>query len=116
MPNPRRAQAEQSLQQIFSKSNILSGLLIAGLVIGARYLISGLPDRVAQPDAVAVVTFKPVSLKVNGGPLRIAGAWQIESAERRLGGLSALAVDGEHLVAISDSGVMVRMPKRLAGR
>jgi hypothetical protein len=99
------------LQQIFSKSNIFSGLLVAGLVVGTRYLISGLPDRVAQSDAVAAVRFKPVRLKVNGGPLRIAGAWQLTSPERRLGGLSALSVDQGDLVALSDSGVVVRMPK-----
>ncbi len=98
------------MQPIFRKSWIFSGLLLAGLVVGARYMIIQLPDRVAQADAVAAINFTPVRLQADGGPLRIAGAWRVESGERRLGGLSALAVDRGELVALSDSGVVVRMP------
>lgn len=111
MPDPSRPEAEQRLQLPFRKSEFFSGLLIAGLVIGARYAISGLPDRVAEADAVAGVTFTPVRLPANEGPFGIVGAWQVESSDRRLGGLSALAVDGRDLVALNDSGVVVRMPK-----
>ncbi len=99
------------MQQIFSKSSFFSGLLVAGLVVGARYLMSGLPDRVPQADAVAAVTFTPVRLDGDGSPLRIVGAWRVEAREGRLGGLSALALDRGELVALSDSGVVVRMPK-----
>ncbi len=111
MPDPLRPEAEQNLQLSFRKSEFFSGLLVAGLVVGARYAISGLPDRVAEPDAEAAMTFTPVRLAANEGSLGIVRAWQVESSERRLGGLSALAVDGRDLVALSDSGVVVRMPK-----
>lgn len=105
-----RRQAERRLQLSFRKSDVFSGLLVAGLVLAAHHASIGLPDRVAEPDAAAAVTFAPVSLKAEG-PLRVAGAWRVTSSERRLGGLSALAVDGSELVTLSDAGVVVRMPK-----
>ena len=42
------SEAERRLQHPFSKSSFFSGLLIAGLVIGAHCLLIGLPDREAQ--------------------------------------------------------------------
>ena len=111
MPDPRRRQAERALQRSFSKSLFVSGLLVAGLVFGARHGMSGLPDRVPQVDAVASMTFEPVRLEAAGGPLRILGAWRVGSNEARLGGLSALAAGKDELVALSDSGVVLRFPK-----
>ncbi len=111
MPDSRLKKAERRLQLMFSKSSLFSGLLIAGLVIGARSAMSRLPDRVAQADAVALVKFTPVRLGSDAGSLRIVGAWRMESSERRLGGLSALAIDRGGLLALNDSGVVVRMPK-----
>lgn len=98
------------MQLSFRKSSLFSGLLVAGLVIGARYAMSGLPDRTPRAEAVTAVIFTPVRLGADGASLGIA-AWRIESREPRLGGLSALAVDGGELVALSDSGVVVRMPR-----
>lgn len=116
MLDQRRPQAERGLQQLFSKSGIFSGLLVAALVVGAQRLISGLPDREAQPDRVAAVTFTPVRLPpvrlaTSEPTLRIAGAWRVTSSEPRFGGLSALAVDRGALLALTDSGVVVRMPR-----
>ena len=107
MPDSRRREAERSLQLPFSKSSLFSGLLVAGLVIGMQRQLGRLPDRMAQSDAVGSVTFTPVALDGT----QIAGAWRVTSGERRLGGLSALAVDGDELVALSDSGVAIRLPK-----
>ena len=99
------------MQPLFSKSSFFSGLLVAGLVVGTHQLLGRLPDRVAQADTVAAVTFIPVRLESGSDNLRIAGAWRLTSGERRLGGLSALAVDRGGLVALSDSGVVVHLPK-----
>ena len=85
-------------------------MLVAGLVIAMQRHLSRLPDRSAQADALAELTFTPVRLSANGA-VRIAGAWRVTSSERRLGGLSALAVDGDALIALSDSGVAIRLPK-----
>lgn len=96
---------------MFSKSGIFSGLLVAALVVGAQRWLSDLPDREAQPDRVAAVTYTPVKLATSEPTLRIAGAWRVTSSERRLGGLSALAVDRGALLALTDSGVVIRMPR-----
>ena len=49
-------------------------------------------------------------------PLRIAGAWRLTSDEPRLGGVSALAIDRGAFVALTDSGVVIRLPKPNRGR
>lgn len=110
MPELMRRQAERRLQLPFRILDVFSGLLVGGLILAAHHASIGLPDRVAEPDAVAAVTFEPVSLNADG-LLRVAGAWRVTSSERRFGGLSALAVDGNDLVSLSDAGVAVRMPK-----
>lgn len=86
-------------------------MAIAGLVIAARYAMLHLPDRVPQADAQVPVRLIPVRLAATRGAPPIVGAWRVEARDGRLGGLSALAVDGGDLVALTDSGVVARMSK-----
>lgn len=117
MPDPRRPQAERALQLSFRKSRFFSGLLIAGLVVGGRWHLANLPDRKEQADALAELRFEPAMLDADAAaPLQIAGAWRLTSAEPRLGGVSALAVDRGELLALTDSGVVIRFPKPSQGR
>ena len=88
---------------------------MAGLLVGARWLLAGLPDREERGDVLAEVRFEPAEADA-AAPLRIAGAWRLTSAEPRLGGVSALAVDGDRLLALTDSGVVIRFPKPAQGR
>ncbi|HEV2043922.1 MAG TPA: esterase-like activity of phytase family protein, partial [Sphingomicrobium sp.] len=91
---------------------MFSGLLIAGLVVGGRWYVANLPDREVRADATAEVRFEPVKFDADAAaPLRIAGALRLTSTEPRLGGVSALAVDGDALLALTDSGVVIRFPK-----
>ena len=61
---------------------------------------------------MAPIRFEPVSIDAPGfSPLHLAGAWELRSEDPRLGGVSALAVDGGALIAISDSGAVIRFPK-----
>ena len=100
------------MQLIFSKSSFFSRLLIAGLVVGAHQLLSRLPDREERPDARVDVRFEPVVLDPRvASPLRIAGAWRLTSDEPRLGGVSALAIDRAGFLALTDSGVVIRMAR-----
>ncbi len=99
------------MQQSFSKSSVFSGLLIAGLVVGTQSLLSRMPDREARPDSQAAVVYEPVELTAGTGELQPASAWQIRSREARFGGLSALGIDGDRLVALNDSGVVIGLPK-----
>ena len=112
MPDSKRRQAEQRLQQIFSKSGLFSGLLIGGLVVAAHGLLATPYNRTPRPDAWADISFVPIAL--SGGDqstVRIARAWHLTSSDPRLGGLSTLAVDGTKLVAMTDSGVVIRLPR-----
>jgi len=116
MPVSVRPQAERALQHSFSKSSFFSGLLIAGMVVGARWHLANLPDREKRSDARAAVRFEPVMLDAHGAaPLRVAGAWRVTSGEPRLGGVSALAIDRGGFVALTDSGVVIRLPKPRPG-
>ena len=102
---------------MFSKSSFFSGLMIAGLVVGARWHLAALADREARPATHAEVRFEPVMLDAEAAaPLRIAGAWRLTSRESRLGGVSALAVDRGGLLALTDSGVIIRFSKPSPGR
>ena len=103
------------MQHSFSKPNIFNGLALAGLVVGAHLWLTGLPDRSPAPDARAEVRFEPVRLPQSGfAPLTVAGAWRVTSPDPRMGGVSALAVDRGGLLALSDSGVTIRLPKPVA--
>ena len=97
------------------KSPIINGLMLGLLVLAANFGVRRLPDREPARDAQAVVRFTPVRLDQQGfAPLRLAGAWAVTSTEPRMGGVSALAIDRGGLLALSDSGVTIRLPKPIA--
>ncbi len=103
------------MQHSFSKSSLFNGLIVGLLIIGAHRWFAGMPDRVPRADAVAGVRFDPAALDAPGfAPLTLAGAWRITSADPRMGGVSALAVDRGGLLALTDSGVTIRLPKPVA--
>ena len=90
-------------------------MALAGLVVGTHLWFTGLPDRTPAPDARAKVRFEAVQLDRHAvAPLTVAGAWRLTSTDPRMGGVSAVAVDGDSLLALSDSGVTIRLPKRVA--
>ena len=102
---------------MFSKPSLFSGLLLAGLVIGAHRTLIDLPDRDERAAARVELRFTPVSIAPDAArPLTIAGAWRLTSEEPRLGGVSAVAIDRGEFVALTDSGVVIRLPKPGRGR
>ena len=117
MPVLLRPQTERRVQQIFSKPSLFSGLLLAGLVIGAHRTLIDLPDREERAAARVELRFTPERIAPDAArPLRIVGAWRLTSDEPRLGGVSALAIDRGAFVALTDSGVVIRLPKPNRGR
>ena len=78
--------------------------------------VSALPDRTELGPRTAVVNFEPVTLDVRGfAPLWLAGAWRLTSDDPRFGGVSAIAVEGDSLVAVTDSGAIIRFAKPRGG-
>jgi hypothetical protein len=111
MPDSHLSKAERPLQLSFMKSWFISGLLIAGIVIGLHRPFRTMADRTPRPPATVPLHFDPVRLDPPDGPLRAVGAWGMRADDARLDGVSGLVLDGDEFVAITDSGVTLRFPK-----
>lgn len=85
-------------------------------VLGAYLQIRSLPDRPRLPAADVSLNYRPVKLRSAGGPLRLAGAWELAASDPRLGGLSGLALDGGRFLAVGDRGAIIRFDMPFASR
>ena len=105
--NPMKA--ERAVQQKFRIRDLAGGLLlIAAIAIFYNWLFY-VPNRTELGWRPARLEFQPVALDPAGfGPLRLAGAWQVTSDDQRFGGVSGLAIDRGQLLALTDSGVVIR--------
>ena len=96
------------MQPPFRKIFVLQLLVLAMLVVGFEEWMDGLRDRTELGPKAAWIDLKPVSLPPTAGPLRLAGAWKLTSEDPRFGGISAMAVHDRQLLAITDSGAILR--------
>lgn len=89
--------------------------LLAALFLLATFAPRALQHR-EPPPPVSQVTFTPVPLFEDSpaekrlGGLAFLGGWWIRSNDARLGGISALHVDGGEALALSDAGWRIRLP------
>jgi hypothetical protein len=82
------------------------------------------PAPVVEPPAreEAELRFQPVPLDESDpqrrrlGALTFLGGWEISSGNRRFGSISAMHVEGGHVTAVSDAGVVLRFPLPRGGR
>jgi hypothetical protein len=112
MPDSRAIDAERRLQPMFRKFERLQLLILAGLILAFGLWLVLFPRRVELGPRIASLQLRPIQIDAEGfAPLRIAGAWEVTSDDPRFGGVSALAIDDERLVALSDSGVLIRFAK-----
>ncbi len=93
---------EWRLQPMFSKSSLVSSLALALPIFVVAQWHEGQPSRWPGPDRV--VSGRAVSVAVSP-ELR---AWRLSAPDPRFGGLSALGIERGELVALTDSGVVVR--------
>lgn len=116
MPDSDSREAERHVQPSFSKSWLFSGLFLIAVIVTAHGLFRVPTPRQPGPPALAAVSYQ-VDRTVGGsiGRFRIAGSWTVDVDDPRFGGVSGLAVDGDRLLAVTDSGVILRFPKPGAG-
>jgi hypothetical protein len=101
---------ERRLQRRFSKAFIISSLALAVPVLALTMWNKRQPSRWPAPERVVDGRAVPVAV---GTGMR---AWELSAADSRFGGLSALAVEGSELIALTDSGVVVRFSPPGAGQ
>ena len=115
MPDSASPKTEQRVQQLFSKFNVFSYLSLLAIFVAIMAFDAWLKTvevRSDGPAREAAVRFTPIHFEPVGfKPLRLVGAWQVEIDDPRFGGVSALALDGEALLALTDSGTVIRFPR-----
>lgn len=86
-----------------------AGLLLLGALLLVRRDVPGRgPPRQPRAPAETSVLAMPLPLLNEVGDAEIGALWELRSAERRFGGLSALNWSRGSLTAISDSGAVIR--------
>lgn len=104
MPESVAIKPERRVQPIFRILKVLQMLVLAGLIVAAHGLFLHLPNRVERGRSVSALTVRPVALRGDFHPFRLAGAWNLTSSDPRFGGFSGLAIDRGQLLAINDIG------------
>ena len=100
---------ERGMQPKFRIEALAGSLcLLAAIGLFATWLGS-LPNREELGWRTAPIAFEPVQFDRRAfAPFRLAGAWRLTSSDTRLGGVSGLGIDRGRLVALTDSGVLIR--------
>src|SRR5512141_2459047 len=100
---------EREVQHKFSIRALAAGFLLLGAVLLTHRWLASFPNREELGWRSAEVEFRAVPLDGPAfAPLRLAGAWKLTSNDPRFGGISALAIDRGRLLALTDSGVLIR--------
>jgi hypothetical protein len=109
MSDSDRMDAERIVQPKFSIGVAAAGLVLIAAIILAHPWFLTFPNRHELGWRAARVEFRSVRLVARGfAPFRLAGAWQLTSDDPRFGGISALAIDRGRMLALTDSGVLIR--------
>ena len=118
MPDSGEPQTERHVQPRFRKFNLFRHLPLVALFLAVMAFddwLQSVEVRSDGPARVAAVRFLPVHYDARGfAPLTFVGAWEVQVDDPRFGGVSALAMDGDVLLAVTDSGTVIRLP--LPGR
>ena len=103
---------EPALQRRFSIAGLAAALALAAAVVGAHTWFMDIPERRLIGPRLATLSFAPARLDPAGfAPLKLAGAWRVSGDDPRVHGISGLALDGAELVALTDSGAVIRFAK-----
>ena len=117
MPDSVSTDAERPLQPIFRKARFFSYLALFVAVMAFDAWLQTVEVRSDGPAREAAIRFEPVQFADSRfAPLLLVGVWTVRVDDPRFGGVSALALDGDQLVALTDSGSVIRFPKPGHGR
>jgi hypothetical protein len=102
---------ERRVQPKFSIRWAAGALVLLVAIALFDQWLTKFPDRRELGWRVAHIEREPVAFEPGAfAPFRLAGAWRLTSDDPRFGGISALAMDGDQLVALSDSGAVIHFP------
>ena len=109
MSDSKPMQPERKVQPKFRNPQLVAALVLLVAIALFDRLLFWLPDREELGWRAARIEARPVRLEDGAwAPLRLAGAWRLTSADPRFGGVSALAIDRGRLLALTDSGALIR--------
>ena len=109
MPIREPMKPERQVQPQFSIRWLLAALLLLAAIGQFDRWLMTFPDRQELGWRTARVQAARVHFDLAGfAPLHLAGAWHLTSDDPRLGGISALTIADGRLLALSDSGVVIR--------
>ena len=112
MPDSESTGAERKPQDWFTVRTLIGCLLLLLAIDQFLFRMGQVPDRQELGPRYARVTFDPLGPGSGGkGPFSVAGRWRMDSEDPRFGGVSGLAVDRHHLVAVTDAGAVIRFPR-----
>ena len=109
MRGSRPMNPEREVQRKFRNRRLAGAFLLVAAIASFDRSLFWVPDRSELGWRAARIEFRPVALDSAAfAPLRLAGAWRLASDDPRFGGVSALAIDRGALLALTDSGALVR--------
>jgi hypothetical protein len=112
MPDRGQMFPEPAVQASFSFSEAFQLLAFVLLLFVVSRVLETLPDRVERGHATTRLNFVPVQLDGwQSAHLTLVGAWRLRSKDPRFGGFSALALDGDRLLTVTDNGVLAWLPR-----
>ena len=102
--------AERVVQPKFRLGGLAAGLLLLAAIAAFDRWLTIVPNRHDLGAHAVQLRFEPVAFDRKAfAPLRLAGAWRVTSGDPLFGGVSALAIDRGRLLALTDSGRLVRL-------
>ena len=101
--------AERGVQRQFRMRAFIASLILVTVVLQAHRWFLLFPNHHELGWRTARIEFRPIAFdSASLAPFKLAGAWQLTSDDPRFGGISALAIDRGRMLALTDSGVLVR--------